>query len=167
MCNIAAGTYQYKNKIRVAGLIRPKMPSCLSKPLTAQPAIQPLTFLFWPIWQRKTKWKQYSIAGWTLSSKTLVYISQDTYSRKCRSQRVHAVVVLDLPRAGVRWLAKWEVREWSMSRQCGTGHWPAGYPTITEKASTRTFSWLKVPTSVFTFKNLLTHYAKWTLFHCE
>ena len=118
----------------MAGLIRPKMPFCLSIPLTAQPAIQPLTFLFWPIWQRKTKWKQYSIAGWTLSSKTLVYISQDTYSRKCRSQRVHAVVVLDLPRAGVRWLAKWEVREWSLSRQWGTGHWPAGYPTITKKA---------------------------------
>ena len=32
--------------------------------------------------------------------------------------------------------------------------------TITEKACTRTFSWLKVPTSAFTFKTLLRHYAK-------
>ena len=35
--------------------------------------------------------------------------------------------------------------------------------TITEKAPTRTFSWLKVPTSAFTFKTLLRHYAKWAL----
>ena len=28
---------------------------------------------------------------------------------------------------------------------------------ITEKAPTRTFSWLKSPTSVFTFKTLLRH----------
>ena len=41
-----------------------------------------------------------------------------------------------------------------------------GYPkvpedvTITEMASTRAFSWLKVPTSAFTFKTLLRHYAK-------
>ena len=32
--------------------------------------------------------------------------------------------------------------------------------TITEKAPTRAFSWLKVPTSAFTFKTLLRHYAK-------
>ena len=33
--------------------------------------------------------------------------------------------------------------------------------TITEKAPTRDFSWLKVPTSAFTFKNiLLRHYAE-------
>ena len=32
--------------------------------------------------------------------------------------------------------------------------------TITEKAPTRAFSWLKVPTSTFTFKTLLRHYAK-------
>ena len=32
--------------------------------------------------------------------------------------------------------------------------------TITEKAPTRTFSWLKAPTSAFTFKTLLRHYAK-------
>ena len=33
--------------------------------------------------------------------------------------------------------------------------------TITEKApTTRAFSWLKVPTSAFTFKTLLRHYAK-------
>ena len=34
--------------------------------------------------------------------------------------------------------------------------------TIMEKAPTRTFSWLKAPTSTFTFKTLLRHYAKWT-----
>ena len=32
--------------------------------------------------------------------------------------------------------------------------------TITEKAPTRAFSWLKGPTSAFTFKTLLRHYAK-------
>ena len=32
--------------------------------------------------------------------------------------------------------------------------------TITEKAPTRDFSWLKAPTSAFTFKTLLRHYAK-------
>ena len=32
--------------------------------------------------------------------------------------------------------------------------------TITEKAPTSAFSWLKAPTSVFTFKTLLRHYAK-------
>ena len=31
---------------------------------------------------------------------------------------------------------------------------------ITEKAPTRAISWLKVPTSTFTFKTLLRHYAK-------
>ena len=31
--------------------------------------------------------------------------------------------------------------------------------TITEKATTRVFSWLKAPTSAFTFKTLLRHYA--------
>ena len=42
-----------------------------------------------------------------------------------------------------------------------------GYPkgpidfTITEKAPTRALSWLKAPTSAFTFKTLLRHYAKW------
>ena len=35
--------------------------------------------------------------------------------------------------------------------------------TITEKAPARSSSWLKVPTSVFTFKTLLRHYAKWAL----
>ena len=34
---------------------------------------------------------------------------------------------------------------------------------ITEKAPTRAFSWLKAPTSAFTFKTLLRHYAKWAL----
>ena len=32
--------------------------------------------------------------------------------------------------------------------------------TITEKAPTRGFSWLKAPTSAFRFKTLLRHYAK-------
>ena len=31
---------------------------------------------------------------------------------------------------------------------------------ITEKATTRAFSWLKAPTTAFTFKTLLGHYAK-------
>ena len=35
--------------------------------------------------------------------------------------------------------------------------------TITEKAPTRAFSWLKAPTSAFTFKTLLRHYAKQVL----
>ena len=35
--------------------------------------------------------------------------------------------------------------------------------TITGKAPTRAFSWLKAPTSAFTFKTLLRHYPKWTL----
>ena len=35
--------------------------------------------------------------------------------------------------------------------------------TITEKAPTRAFSWLKAATTAFTFKTLLRHYAKRTL----
>ena len=35
--------------------------------------------------------------------------------------------------------------------------------TITEKAPTRAFSWLKAPTSAFTFKTLLRHYGKQAL----
>ena len=35
--------------------------------------------------------------------------------------------------------------------------------TVTEKAPTRAFSWLKAPTSTFTFKTLLRHYAKQAL----
>ena len=35
--------------------------------------------------------------------------------------------------------------------------------TITEKAPTRAFSWLKAPTSTFTFKTLLRHDAKQAL----
>ena len=37
--------------------------------------------------------------------------------------------------------------------------------TITEKAPNRAFSWLKAPTSAFTFKTLLRHYAKRMLTH--
>ena len=35
--------------------------------------------------------------------------------------------------------------------------------TIMEKAPTRAFSWLKVPTSAFTFKTLLRHYVELAL----
>ena len=35
--------------------------------------------------------------------------------------------------------------------------------TITEKAFTMAFSWLKAPTSAFTIKTLIKHYAKQTL----
>ena len=35
--------------------------------------------------------------------------------------------------------------------------------TITEKAPTRAFSWLKAATTTFTFKTLLRHYAKQAL----
>ena len=50
-----------------------------------------------------------------------------------------------------------------------TSAWNEVYPnvpedfTITEKAPTRAFSWLKAPTSAFTFKTLLRHYAKQVL----
>ena len=37
--------------------------------------------------------------------------------------------------------------------------------TIIEKAPTRAFSWLKVPTIAFTFKTLLRHFAKQALTH--
>ena len=40
-----------------------------------------------------------------------------------------------------------------------TIHWFS----VTEKAPTRAFSWLKTPTSAFTFKTLLRHYAKQAL----
>ena len=39
--------------------------------------------------------------------------------------------------------------------------------TITEKAHIRAFSWLKAPTSTFTFKTLLRHYDKQTLTHSK
>ena len=35
--------------------------------------------------------------------------------------------------------------------------------TITEKAPTRAFSWLKAATTAFTFKTLLRHDAEWAL----
>ena len=37
--------------------------------------------------------------------------------------------------------------------------------TITEKAPTMAFSWLKADTSAFTFKTLLRNYAKWVPKH--
>ena len=36
---------------------------------------------------------------------------------------------------------------------------------ITEKAPTRTFSWLKAATTAFSFNTLLRHYAKWAIRH--
>ena len=39
--------------------------------------------------------------------------------------------------------------------------------TIPEKVPTRAFSWLKVPTSVFTFKTLLRQYAKQASKHID
>ena len=43
---------------------------------------------------------------------------------------------------------------------CSAPSVPQPVLTITEKAPTRAFSWLKAPTSAFTFKTLLRHYAK-------
>ena len=46
-----------------------------------------------------------------------------------------------------------------------TNHRQQSVFTITEKAPIRAFSWLKAPTSVFTYKTLLRHYAKQELTH--
>ena len=46
---------------------------------------------------------------------------------------------------------------------CSAPSVPQQVFTITEKAPTRAFSWLKAPTSAFTFKTLLRRYAKWAL----
>ena len=46
---------------------------------------------------------------------------------------------------------------------CSAPSVPKPVFTITEKAPSRAFSWLKAPTSAFTFKTLLRHYAKQTL----
>ena len=43
---------------------------------------------------------------------------------------------------------------------CSAPSVPQPVFTITEKAPTRAFSWLKAPTSAFTFKTLLRHYAE-------
>ena len=43
---------------------------------------------------------------------------------------------------------------------CSASSVPQPVFTITEKAPTRAFSWSKAPTSAFTFKTLLRHYAK-------
>ena len=43
---------------------------------------------------------------------------------------------------------------------CSAPSVPQPVFTIMEKAPTRAFSWLKAPTSTFTFKTLLRHYAK-------
>ena len=46
---------------------------------------------------------------------------------------------------------------------CSAPSVPQPVFTITEKAPTRAFSWLKAPTRAFTFKTLLRHYAKQAL----
>ena len=46
---------------------------------------------------------------------------------------------------------------------CSAPSVPQPVFTITEKAPTRAFSWLKAPTSPFTFKTLLRHYAEQAL----
>ena len=56
-------------------------------------------------------------------------------------------------------LAHAEVFASAVKRSIGS---PTGC-TITEKAPTRAFSWLKAPTSAFTFKTLLRHSAKQAL----
>ena len=43
---------------------------------------------------------------------------------------------------------------------CSAPSVPQSVFTITEKAPTRAFSWLKAPIRAFTFKTLLRHYAK-------
>ena len=53
--------------------------------------------------------------------------------------------------------------EWSQLVLCIAPSVPQPVFTITDKAPTRAFSWLKVPTSAFTFKTLLRHYAKLAL----
>ena len=40
------------------------------------------------------------------------------------------------------------------------------YRIFTIKAPIRTVYWLKVPTSAFTFKTLIGHYAKWVCVNC-
>ena len=54
--------------------------------------------------------------------------------------------------------------KWDLKKVGGEGypHVPEDF-TITEKAPTRAFSWLKAATTAFTFKTLLRHYAKWAL----
>ena len=46
---------------------------------------------------------------------------------------------------------------------CSASSVPQPVFTITVKAPTRAFSWLKAPASAFTFKTLLRHYANWVL----
>ena len=46
---------------------------------------------------------------------------------------------------------------------CSAPSVPQPVFTITEKAPTRAFSWLKAATTAFTFKTLLRHYAKQAL----
>ena len=53
--------------------------------------------------------------------------------------------------------------EWSSLVLCSAPSVSQSVFTITEKAPTRAFSWLKAPSSAFTFKTLLRHYAKWAL----
>ena len=56
-----------------------------------------------------------------------------------------------------------------LAHTAATSAWNEGYPnvpedfTITVKAPTRAFSWLKAATTAFTLKTLLRHYAEWAL----
>ena len=96
---------------------------------------------------------------------------------------VKAAIAPSLARLSRRWAARGlpgpstatpspDLRKTDVARtRTGTRAWNEGYPkvredfTITESAPTRTFSWLKAPTSTFTSKTLLRHYAKQTLTH--
>ena len=72
--------------------------------------------------------------------------------------------------AGLCWLGGRAARTWGQVRCCTVDTSAVKRSidsttscTITEKAPTRAFSWLKAPASAFTFKTLLRHYAKWAL----
>ena len=58
---------------------------------------------------------------------------------------------------------EWRRKEGAGVVLCSAPSVPQPVFTITEKAPTRAFSWLKEPTSAFTFKTLLRHYAKQTV----
>ena len=70
------------------------------------------------------------------------------------------------PGSGTRTWSCWVWAPTSTPRWVPPRAWNQGYLKvpedfkITEKAPTRAFSWLKAPTSAFTFKTLLRHYSK-------
>ena len=68
-------------------------------------------------------------------------------------------------RLGLSWVQRLQVKGWA-GVPASAANRSIGFTTgctITEKAPTRAFSWLKAPTSAFTFKTLLRHYAKQAL----